>query len=151
VRYALDTNIILYAEGMNDGLRQEIADRLIAAVGVPQLLVPLQAIGEAITALMRKRKLSAHRAAAMIAPWFHGARTQETTRKVIEGAIELATLHKFQFWDAVIVSAAVEGQADVLFSEDMQDGFNWRGTVILNPFASKPDFIVQTLLTHKLS
>ncbi len=146
--YSLDSNIILYSEGINDKIRQDVAHALIAAVGTRNLLVPVQAIGESFNGLIKRKKFTRKQAAALLAPWRHGVRMQNTTHAVLEAAVELATLHHFQIWDAVIVSAAAEGGASILFSEDMQNGFVWKDLIILNPFAESPDIIVQELLRN---
>jgi predicted nucleic acid-binding protein len=35
----------------------------------------------------------------------------------------------------------------VLFSEDMHDGFRWRGVTIINPFTDDPSPVVRELLS----
>jgi len=49
-------------------------------------------------------------------------------------AIELHRLHRISFWDAMIVHAARLGGAEVLYSEDLQDGASLAGVRIVNPF-----------------
>ena len=56
------------------------------------------------------------------------------------------SVHGFQAWDAIVLAAASAGGASVLLSEDMQDGFKWRGVAIANPFVEKPSPIVQRIL-----
>jgi predicted nucleic acid-binding protein len=144
--FALDSNIILYAEGVNDVARRDTAKQLILSVGIPNILVPLQALGETVQALTRILKLKKHEAVAMVSPWFDNLKTQETTRPVFRDAMALVTQHQFQFWDAIILSAAKAGGASILFSEDMQDGFSWEDITILNPFSLTPNPIVSQLL-----
>jgi len=38
-------------------------------------------------------------------------------------------------WDALILSVAAENRCRLLLSEDLQDGFTWRGVTVANPFA----------------
>lgn len=52
-------------------------------------------------------------------------------------AVDAATEYKLQFWDALILSTAASGGCSLLLSEDMQDGFAWRGVTVVNPFAAK--------------
>lgn len=49
-------------------------------------------------------------------------------------AAELASIHQLSIWDAVILSAASDSGCRVLLSEDMQHGFTWSGTTVVNPF-----------------
>jgi predicted nucleic acid-binding protein len=146
MRIALDTNVILYAEGLNDSGRRDLAHRLIAAIGPSNLVIPIQALGETLSRLTKGAHMTKADAALRVAPWFHSLRTQDTNRSVFDGASELVSKHMFQTWDAVILAAAWAGGASLLLSEDMQDGFRWRETVIANPFTPDPHPIIQMLL-----
>jgi predicted nucleic acid-binding protein len=53
-------------------------------------------------------------------------------------AMDMAVIHRFQVWDALIVNAAAGAGCAMLLSEDMQDGFTWRGLTIINPLAEPP-------------
>lgn len=148
MRFALDSNVILYAEGLNDDRRRDLAHRLIRAIGPGNLVIPLQALGETVARLTKGTRKSKTEAAMQVAPWFHSLKTQDTNRAVFADAGELISKHKLQFWDAVILAAASAGGASVLLSEDMHDGFHWRGTVVVNPFAPNPPPIIQMLLDN---
>jgi predicted nucleic acid-binding protein len=144
--FALDSNVVLYSEGVNDTERQILALRLIEAAGIPNIIVPIQALGETFNRLTKRNYMSREAALGVVKPWFHGVKLQETTAQIFDAALDLASAHQFRIWDAVILSAASASGASILFSEDMQDGFQWRDVTILNPFASLPNPIVQKLL-----
>jgi predicted nucleic acid-binding protein len=55
--------------------------------------------------------------------------------EVLELAFELADRHRLQTYDSVIVASAARAGCAILFSEDMQHGFEWQGVTIVNPFA----------------
>jgi predicted nucleic acid-binding protein len=40
------------------------------------------------------------------------------------------------FWDALILEAAIEGGADVVYSEDLQDGRAYGNATVRDPFAA---------------
>jgi predicted nucleic acid-binding protein len=50
-------------------------------------------------------------------------------------ATDLATDHGLTIWDSVVLAAAAEAGCRLLLSEDLQDGFTWRGVTVTNPFA----------------
>lgn len=52
-------------------------------------------------------------------------------------ATDLALDHGLAIWDAVIFAAAAEVGCRLLLSEDLQDGFTWRGVSVVNPFAER--------------
>ena len=52
--------------------------------------------------------------------------------------MELATSHQLSLWDAIMLAAAAQAGCRLLLSEDMQDGFTWRGVTVRNPFTTAP-------------
>ena len=48
----------------------------------------------------------------------------------------LAATHRLQIWDALILATAAGAGCRLLLSEDMQDGFVWKGCTVANPFAA---------------
>ena len=61
-------------------------------------------------------------------------------------AFDLAARHALQIWDALIVCTAVQAGCVLLLSEDMHDGFVYRGLTIANPFAELPNPRLAALL-----
>jgi predicted nucleic acid-binding protein len=51
-------------------------------------------------------------------------------------AIELHRLTRISFWDALVVHAARQSGASILYSEDLQQGAILAGVTIVNPFQS---------------
>ena len=49
-------------------------------------------------------------------------------------AADLMTRHRLSFWDSLIVQAAIDGGASLLYSEDLTHGQSIRGVTIENPF-----------------
>ena len=45
-----------------------------------------------------------------------------------------------------MISVAAEGGCRLLLSEDLQDGFSWRGVTIANPFAASRHPLLDALL-----
>jgi predicted nucleic acid-binding protein len=52
----------------------------------------------------------------------------------ILAAIDLHRLHRFSFWDALVLRAAKQAGCSILFSEDMRDVREIDGLQIVNPF-----------------
>lgn len=57
-----------------------------------------------------------------------------TDEAVLDAALALTARHELTIFDAVILSAAAFADCDILLSEDMQNGFTWRGVTVVNPF-----------------
>jgi predicted nucleic acid-binding protein len=70
----------------------------------------------------------------------------DTDAAVFKAALDLAGDHGLQIYDSLILAAAVEARCDLLLTEDLQDGFAWRGVVVTNPFGPSPDSRLTRLL-----
>jgi hypothetical protein len=72
--------------------------------------------------------------------------TADTTGSAVIAALDLAATHRLGIWDSLIISVAAENACRVLLSEDLQDGFIWRGLTVLNPFAVPRSPLLDALL-----
>jgi|SRR6185503_6594529 len=142
---ALDSNVLLYAEGIGDAGKKAIADRLAKLLPAEETYISVQVVGELYNVLV-KRGRSRERAQAAALFWFNTFSMIGTTPDLMLRAVDLATRHRLKIWDALILSAAAEANCSVLLSEDFQDGFAWNGITVCNPFAAKPHPLVADLL-----
>nr|WP_294502754.1 PIN domain-containing protein [uncultured Rhodopila sp.] len=134
MRIALDTNILVYAEGVNGEDRRDAAAGIINDLAGDELVLPVQALGELFTVLIRKARRSAAEAREAVLGWHDAYAVAETSSGVLVDGMELSVAHKFALWEAVILAASAASGCRLLLSEDMQDGFTWRGVTIRNPF-----------------
>lgn len=146
MRLALDTNILVYAEGVNGKPRQQTSLELISRVPRASTFIPVQVLGELFRVLASKARVSPKTVQSRIATWQASFPLIETSPSVLSSAIELAVQHRLGIWDAVVLSAASEAECRVLLSEDMQDGFAWHGVTVVNPFAGKRNELLSGLL-----
>ena len=65
---------------------------------------------------------------------------------MIVNATDLAADHGLTIWDSVVLAAAAEAGCRLLLSEDLQEGFTWRGVTVANPFAPTQNPILAALL-----
>lgn len=146
MRLALDTNILVYAEGVNGEARQHAALDIVGKVPRASTFVPVQVLGELFRVLVSKSPLSAKAAQGRVANWQASFPLIATSPSVLSSALDLAVQHKLHVWDAVILSAASEADCRFLLSEDLHDGFTWRGVTVVNPFAPKKHESLERLL-----
>jgi predicted nucleic acid-binding protein len=137
VRVALDTNVLVYAEGVNGEERKDAALALLRGLAEGEALIPAQALGELFVVLTRKAGRAAGAARDAVLGWSDSFPLIDTTPAVIHEAMELATTHRLAFWDSVMLAGAAQAGCRLLLSEDMQDGFTWRGVTVRNPFAAE--------------
>ena len=135
MKAALDTNVLVYAEGLNGDLKADQARTMMQAIGANGV-IPLQVLAEFFNVLTLKARIPAEEAKGLVDELSALQQTVPTSPEVLDLAMELATRHRFRIFDAVIVCASVLSGCRLLLSEDMQDGFEFRGLTIVNPFAA---------------
>lgn len=95
-------------------------------------------LGELYAVLVRKAGRSPQDARNAILQWRDAFSVVETSSETLLRAADLAAEHHLSIWDALIVCVASGSGCRLLLSEDMQDGFTWGGTTVVNPFATEP-------------
>ena len=133
-RFALDSNVLVYAElepKTDKGVR---AQRLIGDSSSHDIIA-VQALLEFIAVVKRRRPESLPSALEKVAAFTSVFEIAPTTPEIAARAFALVRDHQFQVWDAVIWAAARTAGATVFLSEDLQDGFTLGGMRVVNPFA----------------
>ena len=64
--------------------------------------------------------------------------------------MDLAADHGVSTWDAVILAVSADAGCRLLLSEDMHDGFTWRGVTVTNPFAERCHPLLLSVLDLEL-
>ncbi|WP_428357578.1 PIN domain-containing protein [Methyloprofundus sp.] len=127
----IDTNILVCAFDSNEKDKQEIAQNLLADEGsTGEITLSTQVLQEFFVTVTRKLKepLSIDDASKTI-QLFNVYPIIQITPRLILKAIERHQYESFSFWDALLSGA------QVLFSEDMQDGRQMGKLKISNPFS----------------
>ena len=153
MRVALDTNLLVYAEGIaflaSDAEKPAAVHRLLDALPADDVVLPAQVLGELYRVLTGKAKRPASDARAAILGWCDLYPPVDTTASVMMAAVDLAAVHRLSIWDSVVLSAAAEAGCRLVLSEDMQEGFTWRGLTIVNPFSGTPHPLLAALLENR--
>jgi predicted nucleic acid-binding protein len=133
-RAFFDTNVLLYLYGgpVEKQVRAQEVFRLHASEG--HLLLSTQVIQEFYVAGAQKLGMSRHAlrdavSALLDCPLVVVGPAQ------ISAAIDKEERYQISFWDALIVAAAESGGADVLYTEDLNDGQRYGVVTVRNPFA----------------
>lgn len=136
MRVAFDTNVLAYAEGANGAAMREKALELIQRLQQGTVVLPAQTLGELFNVLVRKAKRRPVDAREAVLSWRDAFEVVETSAPVIVSAMDLAADHRLTIWDSVVLAASAEAGCRLLLSEDLQEGFTWRGVTVTNPFAT---------------
>jgi len=148
VKVALDTNILVCAEGVNGSSKKLAALEILDRLPPDSVVLPVQALGELFQVLVRKAGRSPAEARAAILSWRNAFAVVGTSPSILMAAADL-TLNQFSLWDAVVLCAAAEAGCQLLLSEDMQDGFVCKGVTIANPSRRPAHPLLQALLHPK--
>jgi predicted nucleic acid-binding protein len=147
LRLALDTNILVYAEGVNGPLLKKMAVEILRKVPPEETFVPVQVLGELFYVLIRKARATRENARAAILAWRDDFSLIETSEAVLLDATNLSVDHGFRIWDAIILAAAATVGCRLLLSEDLQEGFTWSGVTVVNPFSPAKHELLRALLS----
>lgn len=134
MRIALDTNILAYAEGVGNTSRCARAVALVGQFPVERIIIPAQTLGELFRVLVAKANRTANDARQAILSWADSFEVADSTWPAFQSAFDLAADQGMQIWDALILAVAAENRCRLVLSEDLQDGFTWRGLTVVDPF-----------------
>jgi predicted nucleic acid-binding protein len=135
MRYAVDTNLLVYAEGEGDEHRCRLARDLFARLPATQVLLPTPVLGEFYNVMTRRFKRPAERSRRVVLEWAALYAVHDSSWATLCSAMDLHHAHQLALWDALILAVAAQAQCRVLLSEDLQHGFVWGGVTIVNPLA----------------
>jgi len=132
----VDTNVLVYAFDQGNSTKQRIARRLLnELMQQDQLRVSTQILQELFVTLTRKVAEPCSSGEALevlddLAAW----PLTVIDYAAIQEAARLADDSRISFWDALVVVAAARAGADVLYTEDLNDGQMILGVRVINPF-----------------
>lgn len=133
----IDTNVLVYLFDSRTPAKRrraaELLDEIAARDSAP--VISTQVLQEAYVALTRKLGEPAEETRAVLQSLEGGAfDVQPVDVPMIWQAAALSASARVSFWDALVVEAAREAGCSVVYSEDMQDGRDFDGVRIVNPF-----------------
>jgi predicted nucleic acid-binding protein len=131
-----DTNILVYTDSASDSQKQKQASAIFREHFANRTAVlSLQVLQEYFAAVTRKLGVPADVAQRRVQN-FSLAKIVRFKAADIIAAIELHRLSQVSFWEALIVHAARISGANVLYSEDFQNGAVLGGVRVVNPFVT---------------
>ena len=128
----IDTNILLYAYSTEKN-KQEIAQNIINTNN--NIYISKQVINETINILIKKFKLNIKDIINVVKELKKEFIILDFDIQTQLNALKLKQNYNLQFYDALIVSTALENSCTILYSEDMQDKLVIEKKLkIINPF-----------------
>mgnify|MGYP006290418399 CR=1 FL=1 len=132
----VDTNILIYAHDLDAGEKQKVASKLVQKAWEQRNgIISTQVLQEFYVNVTRKitpplSKIEARKLLKNYSAWD----VQIITPDLVLEASEIEEQHQLSFWDSMIISAARNGGAAQLLTEDLNHGQEIENIVIVNPF-----------------
>ncbi len=136
-KFFLDTNIIVYTFDNSASQKQNLAQDLLESALDKKGIISYQVVQEFINLALRKFQ-----------PVMTHEQAQNYLREVLliicdfyptddfyNRSLDIQNRWRFSWYDSLIISAALESDCDVLYSEDLQHGQKIETLTICNPFA----------------
>jgi predicted nucleic acid-binding protein len=137
VKAFFDTNVVFYMYDERQASKQRIARTLFREMAVAGAgVLSAQVVAEFINAAVRKLKpaLSSEQLSVAVNSLLPICRI-DTTKGLMIAALELSARYRMPIYDAMIVQAAIDSGASILYSEDLHAGHRFGGVTVVNPFA----------------
>jgi predicted nucleic acid-binding protein len=136
-RYFLDTNILVYSLDPVDARKARIAEELVTrGVGSRLGVISYQVVQEFMNVSLRQFQVTM--TVTELELYFFKVLLPMMTIPSSSGlfveALRLKTVGQIAWYDSLIVAAAIQGDCEILYSEDMQHGRRFGDLVIQNPF-----------------
>lgn len=134
-----DTNVVVYAYDATAGAKREQAVLLLERLWHSRNgIVSIQVLQELFVSLTRRvsPRMPVDRARSVVADMATWHVVEPARGDVLE-AIDASKRWQISFWDAMVFTTAKKAGATVLWSEDLNDGQSYDGTVVRNPFRAE--------------
>jgi len=136
-RFFLDTNIFVYSFDRGAPAKARRASQLIrGAVETHKGIVSYQVVQEFFNVALRRfvKPMTVADAEQYLATVFRPLLAIHSSQALYGEALRLSGRFRFSWYDSLVIAAAIEGQCDVLYSEDLRPGQRLGELEITNPF-----------------
>ena len=134
MRFA-DTNVLLYSVSTvpEESAKARKAQALLANRDIALSVQVLQEFYVQATRASRADPLTHDEAMGFIRAWRRFS-TQDITLAILDDALAIKARFQISYWDAAIIAAARASGCTEILSEDLNDGQDYGGVMVVNPF-----------------
>ncbi len=133
----VDTNILLYSISTDprEATKADIARKILLSEDLSLSVQVLQEFFVQATRSSKPARLAHRDAASFVAKWLRFP-VQEITVSIMQAAFASRERWQTSYWDAAIIEAARACGCRQVLSEDLNDGQDYGGVEVVNPFGS---------------
>ena len=131
----LDTNVLVYYVDSRDPKKQRQAETIVdsALDGRMMCLLSVQTLTEFVNVLLGKLKIP-QEVIEQYLEVFSEMPVISPDVKTVRRGLDIKGRYGIQFYDAMMISAAERAGAEVIYSEDLNDGQMYGSVRAVNPF-----------------
>jgi predicted nucleic acid-binding protein len=136
-RFFLDTNIFVYTFDQNALVKSQRATQLIReALTTQKGVISFQVVQEFFNVALRRfaQPMQAAEAEQYLNMAFRPLLAVHSSQALYAEALHLQGQSGLSWYDALIVSAAIQARCDLLLTEDLQHGQRFGSVQVRNPF-----------------
>jgi predicted nucleic acid-binding protein len=136
-RFFLDTNIFVYSFDQSAAAKARKANQLIRkALTTQKGIISYQVVQEFFNVALRKfsQPMKAADAEQYLGTVFRPLLGVHSSQALYAEALHLQAKSGLSWYDSLIVSAAIQAQCDLLYTEDLQHGQRFGSLQVSNPF-----------------
>lgn len=132
-KYFIDSNILIYAHTMQDERKKAIAQQILSLN--EEVLLNTQVINESINVFIKRFNISFVQIEKIIEEIILYLPVRTINESTIRFGLELHNKYHYSYYDALIISSALQNKCSVLYSEDLHHNQKIENTLtIINPF-----------------
>jgi predicted nucleic acid-binding protein len=136
-RFFLDTNIFVYSFDQSAPAKARRAAQLIRdALTTQKGIISYQVVQEFFNVALKRflQPMQAADAGQYLSTVFRPLLAVHSSQALYGEALHLHVLRGVSWYDALIVSAAIQARCEILFSEDLPHGQRFGSLQVRNPF-----------------
>jgi|SRR5208282_5478939 len=136
-RFFLDTNIFVYSFDQSAPAKARRAAQLVReALTTQKGVISFQVVQEFFNVALKKfsQPMQASDAGQYLIAVFRPLLAVHSSQALYAEALFLHAQSGLSWYDSLIVSAAIQSQCEILFSEDLQHGQRFGALQVRNPF-----------------
>ena len=136
-RFFLDTNLFVYSlEGHSSAKARRATQLIRQAIATRNGIVSYQVVQEFFNVALRRftPPMTLPEAEQYLATVFRPLLAVHSSNALYAEALHLQSRHRLSWYDSLIVAGAMEGECQLLYTEDLHDGQKFGDLQIENPF-----------------
>lgn len=133
----VDTNVLLYAVSTlpDEAVKSSKARAILGDRALALSVQVLQEFYVQATRNSRPDPLTHEEAVGFIRSW-RRFRTEDITMGILDDALDIKARYQLSYWDSAVIAAAKAAGCTEVWSEDMNDGQDYGGVKVVNPFVA---------------